>query len=214
MLKLEMSIILHLARSSTAGPFLFCARFSKSGKDSKMLLGKVGNKSIAFINHKPFHPGNLQNLEKVWQAEEREAQMKKRQTELLEQRNHEVQIEELRKALREKERQQSALGLTRKTPSSRPEEHVKEIPFLGGLQMNRKRKNNTPKEVRSKRQKSDEKGKDGFRVHSIYEEDAFCNGHKAVWGSFYSRDDAKWGYACCRSLVQSDRCSNAPPLSG
>lgn len=68
-----------------------------------MFLGKVGQKSIAFINHKPFHPGNLQNLEKVWRAEEEEAANRKAQKEALERRRNEVQIEELRDALRAKE---------------------------------------------------------------------------------------------------------------
>lgn len=167
-----------------------------------MLLGKVGNKSIAFINHKPFHPGNLQNLEKVWQAEEKAAEEKKRQKELLEQRNHEVQIEELRKALREKEHQQS---LPSKPSLFRHGLEVEDN-TSGGLQKDRRKRRGGGSDSRPKRQKVQIDNGKTFSVQSIYQEDVHSNGHKSVWGSFYHREEAKWGYACCQELVRSDRC--------
>eukprot|EP00914_Ancora_sagittata_P003138 GHVO01006498.1.p1 GENE.GHVO01006498.1~~GHVO01006498.1.p1 ORF type:complete len:374 (+),score=46.66 GHVO01006498.1:49-1122(+) len=73
-------------------------------------MGKIGAKSAAFINHKPFHPGKLQNIEKVWIAQEKEKKEKQGQEELLERRQQEVRIEELRKALRQSEGNTSLEG--------------------------------------------------------------------------------------------------------
>eukprot|EP01069_Polyplicarium_translucidae_P012359 Polyplicarium_translucidae@DN5121_c0_g1_i1.p1 len=75
-----------------------------------MLMGKIGAKSAAFINHKPFHPGRLQNIEKVWIAQEKDKKERAEQEELLERRKQEVRIEELRKALRQSEGNAHASG--------------------------------------------------------------------------------------------------------
>lgn len=40
---------------------------------------------------------------------------------------------------------------------------------------------------------------------SKYEEDAFENGHYAIYGSYYK--DGKWGYACCKSLDKQAKCT-------
>eukprot|EP01054_Gregarina_sp_Poly1_P007628 Gregarina_sp_Poly_1__7627@NODE_428_length_8567_cov_88_085529_g349_i0_p4_GENE_NODE_428_length_8567_cov_88_085529_g349_i0NODE_428_length_8567_cov_88_085529_g349_i0_p4_ORF_typecomplete_len416_score59_62CWC25/PF12542_8/2_5e03CWC25/PF12542_8/8_9e12CWC25/PF12542_8/1_8e04Cir_N/PF10197_9/1e10Cir_N/PF10197_9/1_2e03Cir_N/PF10197_9/9_1e03Cir_N/PF10197_9/4_4e03Cir_N/PF10197_9/4_4e03Cir_N/PF10197_9/9_7e03FlgM/PF04316_13/0_59FlgM/PF04316_13/88FlgM/PF04316_13/1_7e03DUF1064/PF06356_11/7_4e03DUF1064/PF06356_11/0 len=66
-----------------------------------MHMGKIGQKSAAFINHKPFHPGNYRNLEKVWLAEQTHAANLKKQQELLDKRQQESKVEELRRALHE-----------------------------------------------------------------------------------------------------------------
>eukprot|EP01071_Lankesteria_metandrocarpae_P010162 Lankesteria_metandrocarpae@DN52_c0_g1_i1.p1 len=73
-----------------------------------MFIGKIGTKSAAFINHKPFHPGSLRNLEKVWEAEQKHEKEVKEQESMLERRRQEVLNEELRSALRKKE--QSVIG--------------------------------------------------------------------------------------------------------
>ncbi|KAH0484161.1 MAG: uncharacterized protein KVP18_004770 [Porospora cf. gigantea A] len=64
-----------------------------------MFMGKVGQKAAAFINHKPFHPGNFANVEKVWLAEEKHKEDLQKQQELEQARNNERRIEELRKVL-------------------------------------------------------------------------------------------------------------------
>lgn len=151
---------------------------------------------------------------KVWAAEEREKQKKKRERELLEQRNHEVQIEELRKALREKERvQSSAQSAGSSNRSEHPSNSVvsvkdqsEERPSFG-LQKSRKRKNQGNNSEVQKRQKRERnQGNDTFTVQSVYKEDVFRHGHKAVWGSYYDKDKAKWGYACCKELDKSASC--------
>eukprot|EP01053_Blabericola_migrator_P004346 Blabericola_migrator_1__4345@NODE_2339_length_2914_cov_65_114155_g682_i2_p1_GENE_NODE_2339_length_2914_cov_65_114155_g682_i2NODE_2339_length_2914_cov_65_114155_g682_i2_p1_ORF_typecomplete_len489_score84_09CWC25/PF12542_8/6_7e03CWC25/PF12542_8/1_5e13CWC25/PF12542_8/3_9e03CWC25/PF12542_8/6_3e03Cir_N/PF10197_9/3_3e10Cir_N/PF10197_9/5_7e03Cir_N/PF10197_9/1_8e04Cir_N/PF10197_9/2_2e03Cir_N/PF10197_9/1e04_NODE_2339_length_2914_cov_65_114155_g682_i29422408 len=64
-----------------------------------MYMGKIGQKSAAFINHKPFHPGSYRNLEKVWIAEQTHAANLRKQQELLDKRQQESRVEELRRAL-------------------------------------------------------------------------------------------------------------------
>lgn len=66
-----------------------------------MYMGKIGQKSAAFINHKPFHPGSYRNLEKVWIAEQAHAANLKKEQELLDKRQQESKVEELRRALHE-----------------------------------------------------------------------------------------------------------------
>eukprot|EP00917_Polyrhabdina_sp_WS-2016_P018910 GHVP01040679.1.p1 GENE.GHVP01040679.1~~GHVP01040679.1.p1 ORF type:complete len:277 (-),score=67.71 GHVP01040679.1:535-1341(-) len=60
----------------------------------------LGTKSLAFINHKPFHPGSMANMEKTWLAERQHTEEQKRQKELREKRVQEAKIEDLRRALR------------------------------------------------------------------------------------------------------------------
>mmetsp|Transcript_16747 Transcript_16747/g.46053 ORF Transcript_16747/g.46053 Transcript_16747/m.46053 type:complete len:290 (-) Transcript_16747:55-924(-) len=38
---------------------------------------------------------------------------------------------------------------------------------------------------------------------SLWKENVLTQGHTSVWGSWYSSEAHRWGYACCRSL---DRC--------
>lgn len=53
------------------------------------------------------------------------------------------------------------------------------------------------------------------QVHSTavkrtkYEEDVYINNHTSVWGSFYSRARAAWGFACCHSLTKNSYCTGA-----
>ena len=41
---------------------------------------------------------------------------------------------------------------------------------------------------------------------SKYEEDLYPGNHKSVWGSWYSREEGKWGYACCHQCVKNAYC--------
>ncbi|CAE7035220.1 SLU7 [Symbiodinium natans] len=42
---------------------------------------------------------------------------------------------------------------------------------------------------------------------SLYREDDFELGHSQVWGSWYDTVAEQWGYACCRKLNRSERCT-------
>lgn len=41
---------------------------------------------------------------------------------------------------------------------------------------------------------------------SKYEEDAFPGNHTAVWGSWWSKEEGKWGYGCCHCVVKNGYC--------
>lgn len=45
------------------------------------------------------------------------------------------------------------------------------------------------------------------KARSKYQEDVFVNNHTAVWGSWYDRDNSRWGYACCHSLIAGSYCT-------
>merc|ERR1719331_2462706 len=32
-----------------------------------------------------------------------------------------------------------------------------------------------------------------------YREDVYVKGHESVWGSFYAKDEERWGFVCCKS---------------
>ena len=40
-----------------------------------------------------------------------------------------------------------------------------------------------------------------------YEEDVYINNHLSVFGSYYSRVRALWGYSCCHSLMKNSYCT-------
>ncbi len=42
-----------------------------------------------------------------------------------------------------------------------------------------------------------------------YEEDVYINNHTSVWGSYYSRMQGSWGYACCHSVLKNSFCVGA-----
>lgn len=43
-----------------------------------------------------------------------------------------------------------------------------------------------------------------------YREDVHVKGHESVWGSFYAKDEERWGFVCCKSLERNKRCPLAP----
>lgn len=50
------------------------------------------------------------------------------------------------------------------------------------------------------------KGAERAQARSKYAEDVLEDGHKAVWGSWWDRKDAKWGYACCQATLRHCIC--------
>ncbi|KAK1442619.1 step II splicing factor slu7 [Babesia gibsoni] len=45
-------------------------------------------------------------------------------------------------------------------------------------------------------------------MSSKYEEDIFTLGHSAVWGSYYDRDNSRWGYKCCKCTTRDMKCTS------
>ncbi|KAG5354595.1 Pre-mRNA-splicing factor SLU7 [Yarrowia sp. B02] len=41
---------------------------------------------------------------------------------------------------------------------------------------------------------------------SKYEEDVFPGNHTAIWGSWYDKEEKKWGYGCCHCTVKNGYC--------
>lgn len=35
----------------------------------------------------------------------------------------------------------------------------------------------------------------------------FVNNHTSVWGSWYDKDNQRWGYGCCHSLISGSYCT-------
>lgn len=46
-----------------------------------------------------------------------------------------------------------------------------------------------------------------------YDEDVLINNHRSVWGSFYDRSQASWGYECCHSLLKNSYCVGQKGIS-
>ncbi|CDJ32886.1 Arabidopsis thaliana At4g37120/C7A10_240, related [Eimeria mitis] len=159
-----------------------------------MWIGNIGKKSAAFINHKPFHPGNYQNQEKVWLAEQKLKEEQKKEKELEERRREELKIEELRRALRGEAK--AALQLQKKEEAVSPAEELrrkaKEAARLQALQRKHQEAQNRLKK---------------FSKSTLYDEDVFTLGHSSVFGSLYSKEENKWGYKCCGCLDRSAPCT-------
>lgn len=152
-------------------------------------LAKVGAKSAAFINHKPFHPGSKANLEKAWEAEQKESDRLKRQKDLIEQRKKEIQIDELKKAMRKVEKEKGNKIIAH---SIKP------------VHIDQPQKQNTG----SKTMRKNIDKLLSSNVASCYKEDVFPRGHSSVWGSYYNKGSGKWGFRCCQSTSRGSSCSN------
>lgn len=51
------------------------------------------------------------------------------------------------------------------------------------------------------------KGAPKVSVKTKYEEDVFINNHSSVFGSYYNRARATWGYKCCHSSLKNSYCT-------
>lgn len=66
-------------------------------------------------------------------------------------------------------------------------------------------------EVKEEKKEEEEEEKGGKveekqkEVKSKFEEDVYINGHTAIWGSFWSKEQG-WGFKCCRSHDKEAKC--------
>ncbi|KAJ2916771.1 hypothetical protein MD484_g3614, partial [Candolleomyces efflorescens] len=51
------------------------------------------------------------------------------------------------------------------------------------------------------------KGKERAKARSKYPEDSYINNHTTVWGSWFDKSSAQWGYACCHSTLHISYCA-------
>ncbi|ORM39612.1 Pre-mRNA-splicing factor SLU7 [Babesia sp. Xinjiang] len=171
-----------------------------------MWMGKIGNKSASFINHKHFHPGNRENLEKVWLAEEKHKAELKRQKEMKERLAEEIRITELKRQLREQEEQRYKEYILQQKPTSKyqvTDEDSKLKSGATGLIITKK-----PLESRHK---DHDHGIQKIAITSSYREDVFEHGHTTVFGSLYDRETGRWGYQCCGTFERGEKCLNKNP---
>ena len=105
-----------------------------------------------------------------------------------------MRIEELRRDLRGEAK--AALQLQKKEEAVSPAEELrrkaKEAARLQALQRKHQEAQNRLKKLSKS---------------TLYDEDAFTQGHTSVFGSLYSKEENKWGYRCCGSLDRSAPCT-------
>ncbi|PHJ23083.1 step ii splicing factor [Cystoisospora suis] len=162
-----------------------------------MWIGKIGQKSAAFINHKPFHPANWQNQEKIWLAEQKHKEELKKQAELAERRAEELKIQELRRALYS----QGTAATKPKKNSAEDGEAVRKAAVIEA----RKREAARAAAIRAAELRK------GTVRSTLYREDVYVGTHSQVWGSFFDRPTSRWGFACCCVCDKSEL--NCPSAS-
>ncbi|EEA06931.1 uncharacterized protein CMU_033160 [Cryptosporidium muris RN66] len=150
-----------------------------------MFIQKIGNKAAAFLNHKPFHPGNIRNLEKVWIAEEKQNEIEKKQLELQNKRKKEWEIETLRRTLK---------NIRSETYEQEGYLEIKNSNYNNeyGYQIRTLNNSSIVQELPVR--------------YNLYHEDILINGHSRIWGSWYDRKLNKWGYSCCKQTIKSCKC--------
>lgn len=171
---------------------------------------RVGGKAGGFISKKFFHPSSFRNQEKLWKAQTADEREQRKQLELEKRRDEERQVEALRK-----EMYLSGQGkATDLLSSAAPAEPAPQAASEGSeqkvaLEQERKRK------AQLKHGKSEQLGGRGSEklLSSRYPEDAHVNGHSSVWGSWYSVEEKRWGFACCRALDHGAECPQAASSS-
>ncbi|CBZ52674.1 Arabidopsis thaliana At4g37120/C7A10_240,related [Neospora caninum Liverpool] len=149
-----------------------------------MWMGKIGQKSAAFINHKPFHPGSWQNQEKIWLAEQKHKEELRKQAELAERRAEEVKIQELRRALYNQ-------GTSASTPQVSPKVQEDEAARKAAAIEARKREAARAAAIRAAELRK------GLVKSVLYEEDVYLGSHSHVWGSLFDKETNRWGFKCC-----------------
>lgn len=165
-------------------------------------MGKIGNKSAAFINHKHFHPANRENLEKVWLAEQKHKEALKRQKEMKEKLAEEIRITELKRRLREQEIQNNLEYLRDEKPTSKYDVSDPSKLLRNGASGLILTKTHSEPVAKSK-----DNANHRVVIRSRYREDVFEHGHTAVFGSYYDRETGSWGYRCCKVLRKCSRCT-------
>lgn len=166
-----------------------------------MWIGKIGKKSAAFINHKPFHPGNFQNQEKVWLAEQKLKEEQRKEKELEERRKEEAKIEELRRVLRGEASAAAAL-------SGQPYQQQSPLTAAEELRLKAK-KAERQQQLQRQHQEALQRLKE-LAKSSLYTEDVFVNGHTSVYGSLYNKETQKWAYRCCGCTDRNAQCPENP----
>mmetsp|Transcript_49146 Transcript_49146/g.136581 ORF Transcript_49146/g.136581 Transcript_49146/m.136581 type:complete len:299 (-) Transcript_49146:15-911(-) len=177
---------------------------------------RVGGKAAGFINKKFFHPSSLRNQEKLWKAQTEDERETRKQKELEKRREEERNVEAMRKQLylagqgkasdlfvQSAEAASSALDLGEREKSE--QKAAVEAERRRRAQLKRARAA-TDAEAEPGQGAADAEVEDQELAKSRYDEDNFVSGHSAVWGSWFSMEDKRWGFACCKSLEFEAEC--------
>ncbi|EAN34327.2 N-terminal domain of CBF1 interacting co-repressor CIR family protein [Theileria parva strain Muguga] len=171
-----------------------------------MWMGKIGNKSAAFIRHKHFHPGTYQNMEKVWLAEEKQKAEERRQKEMKEKREEELKTLEIKRQIREQEELKRMEMILEEKRNKYKVDRNFVSENQSGLILTGPATSST-----SPTPKSTNKEEKKLVIRSQYNEDVLKNGHTTVFGSYYDRDKKSWGYKCCKLTEKEAKCPEAKP---
>lgn len=163
--------------------------------------GRVGHKAGGFIAKKFFHPSNMKNQEKLWQALEAKKSNEKRQQDLLKKREDEKRAEAIQN--------QMSGDLASYVPSTvfqssssfkDPKTEKRARPDLDAEMQTKKRLAIIESEA-----STDAHTK--IIMKSRYEEDIHEKDHSAVWGSYFDVSSKCWGYKCCHQTDKNLECT-------
>eukprot|EP00929_Paragymnodinium_shiwhaense_P070075 TRINITY_DN35451_c0_g1_i1.p1 TRINITY_DN35451_c0_g1~~TRINITY_DN35451_c0_g1_i1.p1 ORF type:complete len:339 (+),score=139.44 TRINITY_DN35451_c0_g1_i1:158-1174(+) len=201
---------------------------------------RVGGKAGGFINKKFFHPSSLRNQEKLWKAQTEDERLKKKQDELEKRRSEERQVEDLRKQMylsgqgkatdfSAADKEAATKGMSKTQKSEVKDALYEQKRRMALLKKERKQRelaaSPSPEEDEEDDEDDDAEGAgEGATgaassaraaaarplAKSKFKEDVKINGHDAVWGSWYSLEEQKWGFGCCKIMERSAECPNTP----
>jgi len=202
------------------------------------IMRNVGGKAGGFINKKFFHPSSFRNQEKLWQAQTADAVERRKQDDLEKAREEERKVEALRKEMylagqashggfvaagasestekgsweqikanRELKRRKELLKQERANKEENKEDHDEDVEVVAMSEAP------VTQEVPVKvKQEEEAEAKDlSTLVKSRYPEDVTVRGHNQIWGSWWTPEGERWGFACCQTTDFLQRCPHAPP---
>lgn len=198
-------------------------------------MQRVGGKAGGFINKKFFHPSSLRNQEKLWKAQTEHAREERQQAQLEKQREEERAVEALKKQMYLQGR-----GTSSTTDFASSSSLGVEVEPMGAKQKKEQRESHHEFRKRKAILKQEAPEHSGTvcesmprtegalassssapmleaasptpLAKSLYTEDVFPKGHTSVWGSWYTAEGKRWGFACCRTLDRMSRCPLAPEV--
>jgi len=201
------------------------------------IMRNVGGKAGGFINKKFFHPSSIRNQEKLWKAQTADAVDRRKQDDREKQREEERKVEALRKEMylagqashpgfvHAGASESNEKGSWEQIKSNRVLKVRKEI--LKQERANKEEDKEDDEDVEvvavseapvteeapvKVKQEEEAEAKDLSKlVKSRYPEDVTVRGHNQIWGSWWTPEGERWGFACCQTTDFLERCPHAPP---
>lgn len=193
-------------------------------KSSGQFGGSVGSKAGGFIAKKFFHPSSFRNQQKVWDAEQKQLAIQKKQEELERERLEEQQVQELRKQMHalsgKAGNEAKEAAMFSKPASSVGKTVLNEHQEAAANAMRARKKALAEEEKRiaaakiRREQIGEEEAIDTpaakrFKtgdIKSCYRENVHEAGHTSIWGSWWDTQENMWGYACCQNTKRGQLC--------